>query len=266
MYLMRQHKKLILIIVLVLILVGAGLWWLGSRHSKDNSEKAGTVSQIIDSITHPFGDTKTNEPPSFDKTKYSLTEPTSLWVIVNKQNSIPSTYEPAGLRQPSVPLRASGSSEMLMRDDAATAMEAMVNAAKTQGISLMIASAYRSYGLQTDVYNSEVSAYGQAYADTESARPGHSEHQTGLAADLEPASRNCEVDQCFANTPEGQWLAAHAHEYGFIIRYPEGKDAITGYKYEPWHVRYLGTDLSNEVYKSGQTLEEYFGLPAAPSY
>src|SRR5699024_5056985 len=95
---------------------------------------------------------------------------------------------------------------------------------------------------------------GAEMADTYSARPGHSEHQTGLAFDLN------EISDAFAGTPEAEWLAEHAHEYGFIIRYPADKEDITGYSYEPWHVRYLGKEIAEKVYESGLCLEEYLGI------
>ena len=156
---------------------------------------------------------------------------------------------------------------MQLRAETATALEAMAAAAKQDGIHLMLASGYRSYNLQKTVYNRNVAQLGQAKADTESARPGHSEHQTGLVADLEPLDRSCEIQACFADTPEGKWLAAHAHEHGFIIRYPEGKQAETGYIYEPWHVRYVGKSLSAELHKTPQaTLEAFFGLEKAGNY
>ncbi len=108
---------------------------------------------------------------------------------------------------------------------------------------------------------------GKAVADTQSARPGFSEHQTGLAADIEPASRTCEVQECFGDTPEGQWVAANAYKYGFVIRYPKDMQHVTGYIYEPWHVRYVGKKLAEQMHKEGvATLEQFFGLENAPDY
>jgi D-alanyl-D-alanine carboxypeptidase len=157
---------------------------------------------------------------------------------------------------------------MYMRQDAAKALEQMAKAATSEvRLSLKIASAYRSYGNQASAYSSEVESYGQAVADKESARPGYSEHQTGWAADLAPASGNCSVQVCFANTPEAKWLAANAYRFGFVLRYPNGKTSITGYVYEPWHFRYVGKNLAAEMRaKNVQTLEEFFSLPSAPNY
>jgi D-alanyl-D-alanine carboxypeptidase len=155
---------------------------------------------------------------------------------------------------------------MQLRSDSASALEQMVSSANKQSIHLMLASGYRSYVEQVSVYASEVKNNGQAGADKESARPGHSEHQTGLAADLEPASRTCEIDPCFADKPEGKWLAANAYKYGFIIRYQQTQESLTGYKYEPWHVRYIGNALANQIHQNGQTLEQFFGLAAYGDY
>lgn len=206
---------------------------------------------------------------SINNHQYSLTDPSSIWVVVNKQRPLnPISYEPADLVTPNVPLRTSRSNdEMKMRSVAASALEQMVARARQDGINLMIASGYRSYSLQTSVYNSYVHEQGRAVADSQSAHPGYSEHQTGLAVDLEPTSRTCEVDACFANTPEGKWLATNSYIYGFILRYPQGLENIVGYAYEPWHFRYIGVPAATEMHTKGvATLEQFFDLGAAPDY
>lgn len=158
-------------------------------------------------------------------------------LIANKSYPLPSTYNPGGLTP-----------------ETQAAFNEMAAAAALEGITLKVASGFRSYSYQQQLYNNYVASYGQEAADTFSARPGYSEHQTGLAIDVNTAS------DAFIGTPEQLWLAAHCHEYGFIIRYPEGKQDITGYKYEPWHVRYLGKETALTVYNSGLTLEEYLGI------
>ena len=130
----------------------------------------------------------------------------------------------------------------------------MTNDASKQGLYIYFASGFRSYEYQSQIYNNYVARDGQAVADTYSARPGHSEHQSGLAIDVN------QIDNTFDNTAEAKWLADHCHEYGFILRYPQGKEDITGYQYESWHVRYVGTDLSYAIRNSGLTMEEYFGI------
>lgn len=134
------------------------------------------------------------------------------------------------------------------------AFNAMRAAAAADGINLWIVSGFRSYATQVATYNQFVANYGQAFADTTSARPGHSEHQSGLAIDVNL------VDQSFGSTPEGIWVRDNAQRFGFVIRYPQGKEHITGYMWEPWHLRYLGGDLAATLASSGLTLEEYLGI------
>ena len=206
----------------------------------------------------------------FDRHAYSTTETASPWVIVNKQHQlIPKAYVPANLTIPTIPLRSNiTSDEKYVRSDTATALEQMVTAARAQGINLNLQSGYRSYAFQNNLYDSYVKTQGQSVADTQSARPGYSEHQTGLAADLGGTSDpSCNLEQCFDGTEEGKWLASNAYKYGFIIRYPKDKQAITGYEYEPWHVRFVGIGLSTEMHnKDITTLEEFFSVTGGTSY
>jgi len=157
-------------------------------------------------------------------------------LIANKTYPLPSTYNPG------------------LDSVALAAFNEMAAAAKQDGLSLAIVSGFRSYDTQNTLYNNYCARDGKAAADRFSARPGHSEHQTGLGMDINWAGDS------FRNTPEAKWLAENCWKYGFIIRYPEGKEAITGYKYEPWHVRYLGKDWSKKVFDSGLTLEEYLNI------
>lgn len=212
---------------------------------------------------------QSNSTPSFNKKRLSIDDPASIWVIANKARPLnPSGYIPADLVIPSVPLRYDTTyEEMKLRKEAAESLQEMTNDAKSESVNLKLASGYRSYNLQTSVYNNFVKTQGRATADTQSARPGYSEHQTGLAADLEPVDRSCEIADCFATTKEGVWLAANSYKYGYIVRYLPGKQNIVGYKYEPWHFRYVGRELAAELKKlDNPTLEEFFGLPPAPSY
>ena len=128
------------------------------------------------------------------------------------------------------------------------------SAAAQEGLNIYLSSGFRSYDYQAQIYNNYCARDGQAAADTYSARPGYSEHQTGLAIDVN------QIDDSFIGTPEAIWLENHCHEFGFILRYPQGKQDITGYQYESWHIRYVGTDLATQIQNSGLTLEEYFGI------
>ena len=158
-------------------------------------------------------------------------------LIVNKTYQLPSSYNPG------------------VNSEAQAALNTMFAAAKAEyNLKMWVCSGFRSYTVQKNLYNSYVRRDGAENADRYSARPGHSEHQTGLAFDINYA------DDRFKGTPEAAWLAANAYKYGFILRYPEGKESVTGYIYEPWHYRYVGVENAAKIYASGLTLEEYFGI------
>ena len=206
---------------------------------------------------------------SFDKTLHSTTEPTSIWVVVNKKSPLnPINFAPNDLTVPKVPLRLGRSEEqMQIRKPVEQSIIDMFNDAKKAGFSLSFGSGYRSSKLQKQFYDGYVKSYGRAEADRISARPGHSEHQTGLSFDVEITGKKCHLEKCLADTPDGKWIAENAHIYGFIIRYPQGKEAITGYDFEPWHLRYVGKELSSELRKQNiSTLEEFFDIAGGPNY
>lgn len=259
-----MKKKQITILVLLVALVAAGFWWL----NRDDGHK--TTSDTKQTTSPQSTTSNSAKPAGFNKSLYSLTDPTSLWVIANKQHPLsPKTYAPSDLVVPSIPLRGNiTSTEKQVRQPMAAALQTMVAAAKTDGLGLNLQSGYRSYSFQVSLYNRYVQQQGKAVADSQSARPGYSEHQTGLAADLGSVSHpECDVEECFGTTPEGKWLAANAYKYGFIIRYPQNMQNVTGYIYEPWHVRYIGVDLATELHKTGvQTLEQFFGTGDAADY
>ena len=158
-------------------------------------------------------------------------------LIVNKTYSLPSDFDPGKLD-----------------DTAEKAFEQLQADAAKEGLDIYIGSDFRSYSYQVDVYESYCETYGWEMADTFSARPGFSEHQTGLTIDCNT------IDDAFGQTKEAQWLAEHCADYGFIIRFPDGKEDITGYQYEPWHIRYVGVDTAKEIDQLGVSLEEYLGV------
>lgn len=188
------------------------------------------------------------------------TKADSITVLVNKDYGLPSDYVPNDLEIPDIAFSFSGYHEKkLMREEAAKALEAMFQDAEEAGLSLLGVSGYRSFERQQAIYDRNVERDGRRLADLYSARPGFSEHQTGLAMDISTPSIHNRLDETFAATPEGKWLADHASEYGFIIRYPKDKSEITGYAYEPWHVRYVGKELAGKLNDNGLSLEEYYG-------
>lgn len=144
-------------------------------------------------------------------------------------------------------------------------MKKMVAQAKAERLTISTESGYRSYDVQVKAYNSIVKGYGQEAADNESARAGYSEHQTGLAVDF--GSEGCIIQDCFTNTAAAKWLTYNSYKYGFILRYPANKSAITGYKFEPWHYRYVGQQLASELERTRvATLEEFFGVSGSVRY
>ena len=191
----------------------------------------------------------------------SYTDPDSNLVIVNKKHPLSSSYAPGDLV--AVNTLTYDGRTVYMRAEAAAALKTMFDAAKNEGIYLKAGSGYRSYSTQSSLYSNYVANYGQASADRFSARPGYSEHQTGLAMDISDYSEANYVEESFEDTEEGIWLAKNAYKYGFILRYPATKESVTGYMYEPWHFRYVGVSIATEIYSRGAdyTYEEYTGLP-----
>lgn len=181
--------------------------------------------------------------------------PDDLLRFVGKTGEpLPSGYVPSDL----VPLPA-GLSEppgLLMRRSAAAAFTAMATAARRDGVTLLAISTYRSFLEQAQVYNDEVRLFGKEKADSEVALPGRSEHQLGTTADISIPALGYQLDDALSQTPEGRWLAAHAADFGFVLSYPAGKEAITGYRFEPWHYRYVGVDAARFIVQSGLTSTE----------
>lgn len=190
------------------------------------------------------------------------TIPSSLTVLVNRDYLLPSSYIPAHLVEPKVRFSFDYKSERrMMRKDAARALEKMFrDAKKKKNVILYGVSAYRSYQRQREIYLRNVALRGRSATDVVSATPGSSEHQTGLTIDISAKSVDCALIPAFGNTKEGRWVARNAHKYGYIIRYPAGKTKITGYHYEPWHIRYVGITTATYLYKNNLTLEEYYGV------
>ncbi|HDR6318676.1 TPA: M15 family metallopeptidase [Bacillus thuringiensis] len=221
----------------ILVLLGIYIFFHGTF---DNAQIKEKIQSNDDSIT--------------------ITIPNAMDVVVNKNRKLPSEYKPNDLIVPNVKFAFDGIQEKsYMRKEAAIALEKLFSLAKQDGIQLHAISGFRSEKYQQNVYKRNVERQGQVQADTVSARPGHSEHQTGLAMDVSAKSVNYTLETTFSNTIEGKWLKDNAHRAGFIIRYLKDKERITGYSYEPWHIRYVG-DMAQDIYKRNITLEEYLNI------
>jgi D-alanyl-D-alanine carboxypeptidase len=192
--------------------------------------------------------------------KSVIQNPTNVLALVNKHFFLPSTYIPNDLVRPNVEFSFTDLKleKAYLRKEAALALEKMFKSANNSGIELVAVSGYRSYSRQKNLFDSEVNHVGTSQAEQAVAVPGSSEHQTGLAMDIAGKNNYSHLTDGFANTKEGKWLAENAHLYGFILRYPKGKEELTHYEYEPWHFRYVGVKAAAAIYKHNWTLEEYF--------
>lgn len=230
----RQHVRIsITVIACVCLVLLAWFFWSGSKELPAQSAQPAAAAVL-----------------EFDS-------PDSTLAVVNKLRQLPPDHFPQDLADAGgVPLRA----------EAAAAYQQMVAEAAAAGVPITAVSGFRTGAEQEQLYASYTENFGPEAADAISARPGYSEHQTGLAIDIANPDGTCALESCFAVTLAGSWAAANAHHYGFIIRYPAESEHITGYAHEPWHLRYVGTDHSRAMHDAGATLEEFLGLPAAPDY
>ena len=195
----------------------------------------------------------------FNPGTYSLTKANSLWVVANKQRPLnPITYKPA---------LAYFKGVAIAKVTAPALTQMAAGMAKAKAGTLLLNSGYRSYDTQKIVHARQVARLGFKAGEALAARPGYSEHQTGLAVDVSASGQGCAIQVCFAKTKAGKWLAANAWQYGFILRYPDGQTKVTGYQFEPWHFRYVGVPLATELKSQNiATLEKCWQLPAAPNY
>lgn len=207
------------------------------------------VSAAPSASTKEPGESEKPSENAEDRSPEIPSDPNNIKVLANKKRPLePLTYAPKDLVH-----IGSGQS---MRSEAAQAFKKLRSAGAASGVNFHPVSSYRSYNQQAATYNHWRATYGQQHADSVSAAPGTSEHQLGLAVDVSDGI--CNLRRCFATTNAGQWVARNAHKYGFVIRYPDGKSDVTGYWYEPWHLRYVGTELAGELTSKGLTLEEYY--------
>ena len=241
----RQNRIIAFCALVTVIMIIISIVIYKSRSNAAASESSSTVSAEAKSkaqkASASSSETISEAEESVPESKHKIEQSNGMTfvddiLIVNKTYSLPEDYDP-------------GVSQVALN-----AFNEMAEAASADGISLWINSGYRSYQEQEELYNGYASERGTEAADEVSSRPGHSEHQTGLAFDVNDTSFS------FENSPEADWLNAHCAEYGFIIRFPKEKEKYTGYTYEPWHIRYLGTKLAKEITDSGLSLEEYLDI------
>ncbi len=263
-----MNKRIILLLAVVLLILGGVFVYRHNNKSTASPSSTASPGAVSGTVLEP---TPTPTPYLLPEDLSSIQDPTntvpvdtipkSITALVNRNYLLPSNYIPSDLKEPKVRFSFNYKSDKRkLRKEAAHALEKMFQAAEKKKIILYGVSGYRSYARQKQIYNRNVSLYGKKSTDTVSAMPGSSEHQTGLTIDISSRSVSFLLDKNFGKTKEGKWVAKNAHKYGYIVRYPEGKSKITGYRYEPWHIRYVGKDMATYLYKHKLTLEEYYGV------
>lgn len=236
---MKKRRQFVLLVIFVLVVM---LCIVGYFYIKDSNDSKKVPKEENKTETKKPNNQKEplEQPNEVDDNGYgkAIEGPTYIKgiLIVNKTYSLPANF-------------ATGNDPQALE-----ALRKLQAGAKQAGYSIPLISGFRSHAKQIELYNRYVTRDGKDAADTYSARPGHSEHETGLTFDIGS------VDDNYGETNAGKWLAAHCHEYGFIIRYPKGKESITKYQYEPWHVRYVGVKAATEISNQNITLEEYLGI------
>lgn len=269
-----MRKIWILIVGVSLLVIGLTACFNATNNPDSTNENANEQNQNSDELVEQTPDElnennngdeveendkvgDSNEPKESLENMVNIHEDNSITALVNKHNSLSERYVPEDLVTVRVPTVLENPEVKQLRKVAAHALQKMFNKAKEADIYLHARSGYRSYDTQVQLFNNYVAQHGQEAANRYSARPGQSEHQTGLVMDVTSESVNFQLTNEFGETKEGKWLSEHAHEFGFIIRYPKDMEHITGYIYEPWHIRYLGLEVAMEVYESGLTYEEF---------
>jgi D-alanyl-D-alanine carboxypeptidase len=265
----RHHFKskiagICLVLVAVVAVMIGGFWAYTEAEAAQKRQATNEIIRVADARLTEI-EAKKKEPvyialPGIEKLRAPVEnyeDPTNIWTLVNKNRALPEGYVPPELVVTALPTRLNSTpNEKRVRQVIDKPLTELFAAAQKEGRALMIGSAYRSAETQLQLFNTYVARVGYEQADRYSAHAGHSEHQTGLAVDISTVSQQCYLSECFIGTADGQWLAANAHKYGFTLRYPKGKESITGYNFEPWHYRYVGIELATALHDSGLTLDE----------
>ncbi|WP_426573536.1 M15 family metallopeptidase [Aquihabitans sp. McL0605] len=256
----RQHRLIAGGAALAIAALLVAAVWAVRSHGSGDPARPEAAAAATTTSGHPAASTTTSvaRRPAAAPPLGTTPDPASLLVLVDRGRNLPSGWAPPALVAPALTFAFSGPNpKRMLRPEAATAIDQLALAAARAGVPIIGVSAYRSEQAQKDVYDAYVAKEGEAAARTFSAQPGHSEHQTGLAIDVTGADGSCPAEPCFAEEPQAAWLAQHASEFGFLVRYPKGKELVTGYTAEPWHLRYVGVEAAREVTEDGLTLDEY---------
>ena len=252
------RRVLLTISLIAILLIFSGLLvacdFFGGSNQIDENAKGGEKGTTIN------GGQGSDDPvlAQEEEMRLSLEDAVNggLLILANKENALAKDYKPTDLTEIKYFAKDRSPNWRKMREEATNAFHSLAENAMKEGLEIVITTAYRSYDFQSELYYSYVKNKGQDWADKYSARPGTSEHQTGLATDCSAPSVGYQLTSLFADTKEGKWLADNCYKYGFVIRYPENKIAITGYNYEPWHLRYVGQTAAQIMKEQDWALEE----------
>ncbi len=253
----RRSIWIFVLIILVLGLVTVGSWFGWQRLSAPNHPMPTVqLEEEFESQPEPVMIQLPGARPIV-AVEGDYREDSHIWRLISKSNPLSDLDYRPDIIKPDVATRQDKSlDEQSVRRDIAPFVEQLFTAAEAAGHQLQIGSGFRSSSLQNTYYTNYSRVYGQAAADTFSAKPGYSEHQTGLVVDLTTTDHHCYLEACFGETEAGKWLKENSYKYGFILRYPLEKEGITDFNYEPWHFRYVGVALASALYESGLSLDE----------
>lgn len=248
--------NLIKAVIISAVILGEIVVW--SFPYNQNPYLGKTTEGADSSASIVLNENSDNQKPAPDKLENpKKAEDTGMLILVNKNNYLDKNYKPDDLAPIEYFAKDRSAEARFMRAEAASNFNSMMLSAREAGYEIVMTTAYRSYGFQSILYYNYVDKYGQAEADKFSAKPGYSEHQTGLGVDVTAPSVAYALTDAFDQTAEWKWLAENAADFGFILRYPKGKADITGYMYEPWHFRYVGVEAAKTITERKITLEEY---------
>lgn len=225
-----------------------------STSDKESTYSTNSFSLSDENITYSTSKSTNDNITSDNITRVPVIN-SNFSILVNKKNNLSKDYVP----KTSIP-KTSSNNSIPVRYDIVDAVESLFKASKEAGLNLILVSGYRSYETQSSIYNNNIKNKGEVWTSKFSAKPGQSEHQTGLALDISSVSQGGGLYQSFGNTAEGKWLEENCANYGFILRFLKDKEDITGYTYEPWHFRYVGVDVAKYIMKNNLTLEEYLKI------
>lgn len=247
-----QRSIMKVLAAILIVFVFSGFYFLLAPYAGETAEENPPAGMRTDALQQSDADAVAGTGEDRNRSSEYL-------ILVNKTHGLKKNYRPEDLKHTAPAAQDRPKEYQKLRKTAAKAFRRLSKAAGKKGHSIKLTTGFRPYDYQKTLYKQYIQADGKKKAEQYSAKPGYSEHQTGLSADVSSPSVDYQLTRKYGKTKEGKWLARNAHKYGFIIRYPKDREHITGYEYEPWHIRYVGVEAAKEIYRQNITLEEYLG-------